>query len=207
MALFITITAFMVLVPFAVGVRYYRELPTAIIPLVWLLGTWSVAEVYCFVLRLYHVSNSHVSFILIPTQLVLFLVFYFRASPTFKFPIPLMAIGFVVTALDYVVGNQFSSLGISYQYIVVVALNCYLYYEIVTYKASQHYFGVNLTLLFYLLSSFPYFFAYEWLRIRDMHALMLLGNIHAGMHAICYLVLAYQIWKSSLLSAAPRSYR
>lgn len=205
MSWFFTITAFSVIIPFVVGVWHYRQMPTAFHPIVWLLGAWTLAEVYSYILRINAINNAHISFVLTAIEVFLFCVFYGKSSSRLSGNVAgsIVITGIILVCTEYIfTSGEFSTYSITFEYIVVASLSFFLYYEHVMQRASSATFGINLTILFYLLCSFPYFFAYEWLRITNMHALMVLATIYAVMHSICYLILAYLIWKSSSLSLA-----
>ena len=201
MFLLVTILAFTVIIAFVVGMRYYKRLPAALVPVVWLCGVWVVAEVYSFALRVNGISNAHVSYILTVIEIYLFSVFFYRVS---KHPLKsvvlqsITIIGFAFALLEFILlKTPFNTFSLTFEYCFIAVASLYVFYEMTVNKISTRYLVLTLTILFYTLSSFPYFFAYEWLRISNVALLMSLAGIHSYVHAICYLVLTFVIWKSS----------
>lgn len=204
MALFITITAFSVIIPFLVGVVYRKHLSAELMPIVLLCGLGLLAEVYCYVLRVYGISNVHVSYILTPLETYLYMAFFFHVSHLFSHKRALIVVA-IVSALalaDYILlKGSLNTLSLSAEFMIITSLCIY------TYLRESRYSLLILTILFSTLTSFPYFFAYEWLRVTNVQALIYLSYVFAVTHSACYLIIAYVIWKHSSSSAVRSSYR
>jgi len=207
--LWITILSFVVVIPAAVGVLRYSRIPDALEPVVWLCIMWLFAEVYSYSLRVNGIMNAHVSYVLTAFEIFLFSKFYDRACTLVSknvFSIIGWG-GFVLVACDFIfINTPLNTFSLSVEYVIVTIYALLLYYEIVVHKSSRQFYGINLILLFYMLSSFPYFFAWEWLRVSDMKLLLLFGNVHAIVHTICYLLMALILWKSSSSLSRQSSY-
>jgi hypothetical protein len=198
----ITILAFTVLIPFGAGLLLHKRIPTGYINIVFLCGLWFIAELYSYVLRVNNIMNAHVSYILTAFEIFFYASFYASACGN-NFAYRLIRrigfLGFLLVVFDYLVfKTPLNTFSLSVEYIILTCFALYLFYEIVTNKSPKDYALMNFVLLFYVLSSFPYFFAWEWLRTSNMSLLVVLANIHSFVHAICYMVIAYILWKSSL---------
>jgi hypothetical protein len=191
-----------VIFPLAVGIANHNRIRPAYRLITLLCGLWLLAEVYSFILRQTGSTNTHISFILTAFEILVFSFFYARvvarknASIFFK---RISIIGFVLVAIDiFVFRTPLNTFSLAIEYFLLTGFALYLFYEIIAGWTSREYVGINFVLLFYMLSSFPYFFIWEWLRIWDMELLRLLAFIHAVVHAVCYFIMSYVIWKSSL---------
>jgi hypothetical protein len=198
-----TLLAFVVIVPFMVGAFFFKRLSLPYKSIFYLCGLWVMAEVYSYVLRINGIENAHVSYVLTALEIFLFASFYANASPrhyTTRFIKRVSLSGFLLVGIDYIIfSTPLNTFSLSIEYFILTGFALYLFYEITTNKSSESYTLINFTLLFYTLSSFPYFFAWEWLRISDMELLLTLSYIHSFVHAICYFIMAYILWRSSLL--------
>lgn len=194
----VTILAFSVVIPFAVGVRFYNRIPSAYRIIVWLCGVWIVAEIYSFTIASLGISNAHVSYVLTLLELWLFTGFYYRIIHRHRSTF--MAVVYLGAGLvlgdAVLIGTPLNTFSLTVEYIVLTCFCLYLFYLIIIGAASVRDLLINFTLLFYLLSSFPYFFAWHWLRTSNMDMLLVFANIHSVVHALCYQVIAYTIWKS-----------
>lgn len=202
----ITILAFTLTIPLLAGVIYYKRLPQPLRPIVYLLAVYFIAEGYMFALRFHKIPNMHVSYFLTACEIYLFSSLYAQICANQKAISVINSLrwsGVVLVLLDYVVfGNEMNTFSLTIEYILLAAYGVYFYYETLTDQSTDRYSVLNFTLLFYMLSSFPYFFAWEWLRVSDMNWLRLLASTHAYMHATCYLFLTYIIWRFSLRLSA-----
>jgi hypothetical protein len=193
----------MVLIPFAVGLRYYKRVPSALWPIIILCGVWSAAEIYSYVLRMQSISNAHVSFILTVLEVYLFCAF-FRALKVNQSNIVYQV---TLTVVEYFAGDgQFNKYTLTFEYVVVTyfavryLLNAS---DIISSIESR----ITLIILSYMLLSFPYFLSWDWLRVTNINLLKVLGNTFAFSHAGCYLLMAYVIWKHSSSYSVRSSYR
>ncbi|MFZ6011183.1 MAG: hypothetical protein ACOYXT_12625 [Bacteroidota bacterium] len=198
----VTILAFSVVIPLAIGLVLFRKIPAAYRSIVFLCGLWLAAEIYSYVLRVNDVMNAHVSYILTAFEIFFFASFYAFACSNHKavrWIGRLSFSGFAIVTLDAIIFNTpLNTFSLSFEYLLLTGFAVYLFYEIVSAKASKEYSFINFVLLFYLLSSFPYFFAWEWLRISNMELLLVFAGLHSFVHAACYLLMAVILWRSSL---------
>lgn len=198
--LWITILAFTVLIPTIVGIVHYNRISIGYKPIVWLCILWSTAEVYAYLLRINGMNNAHISYLLTAVEIYLYANFYDRACsliPSKTFKIVGIA-GIVLTTLDFIIfRTAINTFSLTAEYILISAFVLYLFYENVAENRSREYYFMNLVILFYTISSFPYFFAWEWLRTDNIPLLILFGNVHAGIHAICYILITFLLWKST----------
>jgi hypothetical protein len=190
-----------------VGLIYFRRAPVTIQIIVILCGVWFTSELYCFTLRLYHLPNTHVSYVLTAVEIYFFSGFYMHACRHFKQVFKRLAfVGVPLVLIDLIVfQTPLNTFSLSVEYIGLTCYSLYLMYEMIIGDSSDKYATLNFTLLFYLLSSFPYFFAWEWLRVEDMDLLKTFALVHAYVHAACFLLLTYLIWRHSTLSFSARS--
>lgn len=200
MDIIITITAFTVAIPFVVGLYFYKRVPWELVPVVILCGVWLMAEGYSYYLRARGLSNAHVSYLLTPLEIFLFTTFYFRLNGN-RFSDALgwsvSAGGLAIVLCEYLTLNSpLNTFSLGFEFILVTLLSVYTFFQ-----TSKHSL-LNLTLLFYILCSFPYFFAWEWLRVNNVSHLMLFASIYAYTHSACYIIMAIVIWKYSLSSVA-----
>jgi len=206
--LWITVLAFTVIIPTIVGMILYRRINKGFRPIVWLCVVWTIAEVYSYILRIKGVQNAHISYILTAIEIYLFSDFYNHAClllPRKIFNV-IGVSGFFIVILDfYFFRTGINTFSLTAEYILLIAYTIYLFYENVVENTSRQYYLLNMVILFYTLSSFPYFFAWEWLRSDNISLLTIFGNVHAIVHAFCYLVIAFILWKSSL-SLSRQSY-
>ncbi len=170
--------------------------------IVYLCAIWLAAEIYSYVLRINNIVNAHVSYSLTAFEIFLYALFYYnvcqdrKARNVFYKIAPL---GLVLIVADYLIfDTPLNTFSLSVEYVALTCMGLYLFYEISIGLASKEYSVVNFTLLFYLLSSFPYFFAWEWLRVDNMDLLMIFNISHLLVHTICYFVMGFVLWKSSL---------
>jgi hypothetical protein len=197
----ITITAFSVGVPFAVGVYHRRRVPYELVPIVLLCGVWLLAEILSYYLRAKGQHNAFVSYFLTPLEVFLFTTFFFRIG-TINFRNNEI-IGWTITAgavmisgFEYIfVHGELNAISLACEFGLITFLSVH------TYLRSSQYPLLILTLLFYTLTSFPYFFAFDWLRANNLSVLMLLASIYAYTHTCCYLLIAIILWKKSTSSA------
>lgn len=202
----VTITAFSVVVPFAVGLFYYKKTPAELVPIVMLCGVWLAAEIYCYYLRMQGKSNAHVSYILTPIEIFLYTSFYFRIAGSSRLSDrigwAISAAGLIITITEYfLLSKQFNSISLAIEFALIAFMSVY------TYLGTNRYPLLNLTILFYALASFPYFFTYEWLRVNNLSLLMLLAGIYSYTHSVCYILMALILWKRSTSFVAPLSSR
>jgi len=198
----VTILSFVVVIPFAIGMRYFNRMPQAMSVIVLLCGAWSITEILMFSLRVQGINNAFLSYALTAVEVYLFSGFYFHTTGNrYIRMIAFSSIPLVV--FDYLVfGTPLNTFSLVVEYILITGMAVYLFIQITRRKASADFFLINLTLLFYFLSSFPYFLAWEWLRTTNMDLLGLLAGIHLYVHAICYLIIAFTLWKSQLSYSA-----
>jgi hypothetical protein len=207
MSFLITILSFVVVIPFAFGVAVFNRIPKALQFLVMLCGAWFITEIFMFVLRMQGAQNAFLSYPLTAVEIMLFVLFYLRATRSGRRPrrtsdyffavIFFLSIPLVVFDWYYF-GTPLNTFSLSVEYILITGMALYLYAQTVSGKAPADFSTVNLTLLFYFLSSFPYFVAWEWLRTSNLELLKVLSWFHLYVHAICYLVFTFTLWRSSL---------
>lgn len=198
----ITILAFTVLIPLAMGVRYFHRIEPSNRALVYLCAIWFAAELYSYLLRINNIGNAHVSYVLTGFEIYFYSLFYSQVCHDRylgKMIGKVGYFGFLLPIADYLfIGTPLNTLSLLLEYVILTCFAIYLFYEIVTGRTSEKYSVINFTLLFYMLSSFPYFFAWEWLRSTNLDLLRALGNVHSIVHSICYQIMAFILWKSSL---------
>jgi len=208
--LWITVLAFTVIIPTIVGMMFYRHIDKGFKPIVWLCAVWTIAEIYSYILRIKGQQNAHVSYVLTAIEIYLFSDFYDHACtlvPRKVFNI-IGASGFLIVMLDfYFFRTEINTFSLTVEYVLLTAYIIYLFYENVVENVSRQYYLLNMTILFYTLSSFPYFFTWEWLHSDNVGLLTIFGNVHAIIHAVCYFVIAFILWKSSLSSSQQSYYR
>lgn len=203
----ITLTAFSVGIPFVVGLLCVKRLPWELTPFVMLCGVWFMAEGYSYILRARGISNAHVSYFITPLEIFFFATYFFRQNPPTKFFNDTIgwlvaAGGVIVVCIDYIAfKGSMNTMSLAIEFAFVTCLCIYTFFN------TSRYTALNLTVLFYLLSSFPYFFAYEWLRVNYLSHLMLLGGVYAYTHSACYIIMAVLIWKYSSSLSARSSYQ
>jgi hypothetical protein len=202
MFLITTILSFSVIVPLLVGIFSFRHLSNAYKMIVYLCAIWLAAEIYSYILRINNIVNAHVSYSLTAFEIFLYALFYYNAcrnQKAQKLFYKIAPLGLVLIVADYLMfDTPLNTFSLSVEYIVLTGMGLYLFYEISIGLASKAYSLINFTLLFYLLSSFPYFFAWEWLRVANMDLLMIFNISHLLVHTICYFVMGFVLWKSSL---------
>jgi hypothetical protein len=208
--IWITILAFTVIIPTIVGMTLYRRIDKAFKPIVWLCVVWTAAEVYSYMLRINGSQNAHISYILTAIEIYLFSRFYDQACtlvPRYIFKLIGIS-GFFIVAFDfYFFRTGINTFSLTVEYILLISYIVYLFYENVMENTSRQYYFFNIVVLFYTLSSFPYFFTWEWLHSNNIPLLMIFGNIHAIVHTFCYFVIAFILWKSSLSLSQQSSFQ
>lgn len=160
------------------------------------------------VLNLYGISNAFVTYIGSTFEFIIFTGIFIHASswnyrPHWKI---IRAIGFAgafIPAITWLVfRTEFATAAFAVEYTYVISLCIYVFYQVAIGEADREYLPLTLVIIFYLLGSFPYLFAWEWLKTLDMQMLIALGWTHAAIHTLCYFIFTYLIWRSSLSFSA-----
>lgn len=194
----VTILSFIVVIPLAFGIRVFHRIPKALQYIVLLCAAWFITELAMYCLRIQGITNASLSYLLTAVEIYLFAAFYFVSTGT-RIIRWIAFLGVPLIAFDWILfGTPLNTFSLAIEYLLITGLALHLFYQITCGRASADFFVINLTLLFYLLSSFPYFVAWEWLRTTNMDLLTTMSFIHLYVHAICYLVITFELWRSSL---------
>jgi hypothetical protein len=198
-----------VVIPFAFGLLFFNRIPKAFRFIVYLCGAWTLTEVAMFILRMQGISNAFLSYPLTAVELMLYSLFYLRTNTGLRsiagnfFAVVFWSSVPLVLLDAFLFSTPLNTFSLTVEYILVGAMSLILFWQIVRGEASANFFTINLITLFYLLSSLPYFVAWECLRSNNMDLLTVLAGIHLYVHAFCYLAITFSLWRSSL-SWSPR---
>jgi hypothetical protein len=190
-----------VVIPFAFGIAMFKRIPKALQFIVSLCGAWFITEIFMFSLRINGQTNAFLSYPLTAVELILYAEFFYystsRSKADYFFAVVFWSAIPLVVVDSFLFATPLNTFSLTVEYILVAVMSLILFWQIVRGEASTQFLTINFILLFYLLSSLPYFAAWEFLRSSDMDLLKVLAGIHLYVHAICYLALTFIICRFS----------
>lgn len=197
-----TILALSVAIPTGAGLIRINLLPAPMLYLTLLCAAWLLSDLTNHWLRNQNIHNAQVSYILTGIEIYLVSNLY-RSLITNRWLRNLLPIISVLglplgIAEWYLVGGEINTYSLVLEFVLFISLAMVLFYESILRPVAPLYRTLNYVLVFYFAASLPYYFAWEWLKDLDFSLLLAMNYTHGFVHAGCFLLFTWTIWKSSL---------
>ena len=197
-----TILALSVVLPVIAGVTRVSLTPAPIRLLTLLCAVWLTSDVVNHILREQNLHNAQVSYILTGAEIFIVSHLYrsLLSNRMLHKQLPIVAwLGLPLGIIEwYLVGGEINTVSLVIEFVLFMTLAMVLFYESTMRPVSPLYRTLNYVLVFYFASSLPYNFAWEWLKDLDFSLLLAMNYAHGIIHAACYILFTWMIWRSSL---------
>lgn len=192
----ITISSFLVVIPFVTGLVAYRRLPSAGRWLTWLMCVWLIVEGIAYSLRIEGLNNWVVYMMLSFFEIIIVTMLYqsiFKNEKAKTITTALAWVGLFIVVGEYsIVQSAENIIAALFECIFFIGMGLYAFYEMTSMKIGDKFVFINIVIMFFFFGSGIYYASWKFL---EKDTLMTAIIAHAYLLIISYSLFTFGLWR------------